>query len=235
MKKLILILIGFLLIAVPVLASFPDNCTDTSPRILFKYRVPLKNVTATSSYENITYATCNITVYQKERGVDNVINSTEMFHSGFGFYDCIIPSNFPKGKYNTFYSCNTSDFVVSDYGRFEVIPDDVPLTIILFLLSVAGLFLFYSIKLEDKMAALRVFFFLLTLLFIFIIFAITFSIIDEEGAGSNLIDMSRTVYIAYTYLFTFLVFYVVITFILNVVSMFMTKKREKKDRGINFD
>lgn len=227
--------VGYLIIIALSIALFlPDNveaqqqnCTTFTAPILLNYSIELRNLS--NNDVTVDYAFCNLTI------PGSTINDSVMINEGAGIYSCPIQVDFPTNKYGTQIVCKGSNTTANMRGNFEVVPDDVPLTIIGFFVGLSVFFLFYSIKLENAFAALKNFMFLLTLLMYYIIFALTVGLIGEEGASPTLTSLSETIFIVYTYLFYFLVFYVIIVWIMQVLSFFSTKKKEKAQKGVIFD
>ena len=218
-------ILGVLLFIYPAIAQ-QQNCTTFNAPISFNYSIELRNQTTTGNL--IDYATCDITVFR------STINDSRMIDNDDGTYTCPILVDFPTGKYATNITCDQGGLEAVMKGNFEVIPDDVPISIIGFLLGISALFIFYSVKLEDRFSAIKLFMLLLTLLTFFVIFFITFPLIKEEGAGANLIDFAERTFIVYTYLFTFLVFYFVVRWILQILAMFTQKRKKKAEKGAVF-
>jgi hypothetical protein len=223
----ITLLMALLFINIPEIdAQAQSNCTDSTNPIKFRYVVPLRNVTTSGDYVNITGAQCNVTIFKKQLNVDNVLNNSQMFHLRDGLYSCNIYSDWPTDKYATYYTCNEGNTTSQNYGRFEVVPDDVPLSIIIYLIGVSILFLFFVFTLPEDHNAIRTLLFLSTFLIYFVIFVLIWNIVVEEGATTSLINISRIVFIAYSILFTFIVIYVLIQIILSIISLFHKKKFE---------
>jgi hypothetical protein len=96
------------------------------------------------------------------------------------------------------------------------------------ILAIVFVFAFLSFKLGDNHQAIKFFFMLLSFLFVAVGLAILKGI-AEVNYSTSITNIVNITYIAYLFIFSFLVLYFGIVFILNVVSMFMEKKQRRAD------
>lgn len=198
------------------------NCSNYTSPIDFNYTLEVRNLSTSGIL--VSSAICNITIFP-------LINNSLMLNKGGGQFECPIAVDFPTGRYATNITCNQGNIVALMKGNFEIVPDDVPLSIISYLLGISILFIFYMVKFSDNLAPLKTFLFLLTLLIFFVIFVLVFNIIDEEGAVASLVDFSDIILTVYIYIFLFIVFFVIVRFILNVVNLIRGKRLEEREEG----
>lgn len=204
------------------------NCSDQTTPVLFNYTIEAKNISSDGTV--VSYANCSISIS------GGIINGSRMISNGDGTYYCPISTTFSTGLYSTNITCLESGTLSANMrGNFEVVPDDVPLSIIVFLVGISFLFVFYSLKLETNYGAIKLLFFLTSFLVYFMIFFILFPIITEEGASSGIIDLAETVYIAYTWLFFAIAAYAMVGVLLHVMNMLIERKRERNKKGVVFD
>lgn len=91
--------------------------------------------------------------------------------------------------------------------------------------GMTALFTFLAFKLEDNFAALKTFFMLLSFLMVLVGLAMIRDI-ARLNYSASLFNLLDRVYQGYTYIFTFLVLYFIVMFILNVLSMYLKDKRK---------
>ncbi len=102
------------------------------------------------------------------------------------------------------------------------------IALIVGIVAVIFFFAYMATKLGDGHHALSTLFILLSFLFVFIgLFMIRE--IARNSYSTNIFQVLDRTYQSYTYVFTFLVFYFIVIFILNVVSMFMDKKKHREE------
>ncbi len=210
-----------LFIGQPVEAQTQSNCSNFNTPILFNYTIELRNDSTGGNL--IDYASCNITT------LPGVMNNSLMFNAGGGTYYCAISTDFPTGKYSANITCDAGATQSNKKGNFEVIPDSVPLSIILYLIGISALFIFYIIILDEKHFAIKMLLFLTTFLIYFVIAVLIWSIVTEEGGSASLVNMAQTVFVAYSIIFTLIVFYIIITLIFGFIKALKERKMERME------
>lgn len=218
-------LIALSLFSIDNYAQNRQNCTDNSTALLFKYLVPVQNVTTTGDYIDIDYLSCNVTFFKKELDVDNILNSSLMVNEGEGDYTCWISFDYPVGKYNTFYECySESNLIAQDFGRFEIVTNLVPLAISLGLAVIAALFIFISFRSQDKV--MNPLFFFLGLLLIIVNIYIA-GILSITSQIENLMFRIYSVFII-VYSGGFILFVFLGWFYPFIVKAFNNKKTDEE-------
>ncbi len=226
--------VGYLIIIVLLMSPFfinevqatQTNCSDYTTPLLFNYSIELRN--SSTNGELIDYATCRITTSE------GIINGSLMLNNGGGDYTCPFSTAYNTGPHSANITCDILGSTTQLRGIFEIPPDDVPLSIILFLIGVSFLFIFYGVKLEEQFIAIRGLMFLYSFLVFFIIFVILFPIISEEGGTDALVSLSENIFAAYSIIFTAIVLFTILMLGLHVLSFWTNRKRGKQDEGVVF-
>jgi hypothetical protein len=229
MNKLFIFIIAITILIVPNLIEARSNCTDNSTGLLFKYRVPVFNVTVNGSYIPITYAACNVTVFKQALDVDNYLNTSLMVNFGSGLYDCWIDSTFKPDKYATFYQCVLSnDTTVQNYGSFEVIDDQSGWQImgVISMIGIVGLLILFSYNMEEEHGLLKMMFIGWAIMLSIPIITSAIAIADEENAAVTI--MTQASYQVYTWLIYAFIAYVAI-YLIYKISLLVLEKRRLKD------
>ena len=102
------------------------------------------------------------------------------------------------------------------------------IAIVAAILGLTGFFAFLATRLDETMAMLKTFFLLLSFLFVAVgLFVIRD--IAEQNYSTAIFNIVDVVYIGYLYVFSFLVFYFIVMFMINAVSLLRGKRLQEKE------
>jgi len=171
LRATFLVVFSLLFINTIEAADIQTNCNLSATETILNYTIPINDADSLP----IDNATVTLTV-------DGAITNVVMLNSSLtklpsGTYSCAIGRNFSTGNYPTTYTISTDFGSRTDTGSFTVTYFDYDIALIAAILIVSSIFIYISLKSEDKVLNPLFFFLglLLTIINFFIAAELSFS------------------------------------------------------------